>query len=675
METEDFLTYVNAEPDEWNRQSPHTTLIVACYRVERYLPAFLRSLDAQTAAHTGYELVFVIDGCPEGSEQIVRDWMTGTDYPVRIISKPNGGVASARNAGVAVARGRWISSPDPDDTLDREYLSEIETARARFEGESMFVGRIRFLDETGADQVHPLDFKYGDGAIRLVDLTREPDSIQTLGGVVFFDGLEIRRHALSARTDLPTASDADFIMQYLLATRPRFVLVRSAEYRYQRRADGSSIVKSQESNIERNVIVFGVSHRALLDRAGAECPQWLANTLLYFAYYLFRRNRSDHSPVYATPTPVLAEIAREFRENLRRIGVERIMRFRMHDMHLDIRAAWLAAAAGSLHESPVELLSSATPGQARVAIYSSESEPPSGLRALEPDSRITAIKSRSIEYLEEEWVYQHIVIVQHAKERPIVLGCDSSFVLEFGGTAMTAERLREQQGLRKPRVPRRPGHRDPRSSGTSAPLQRVGLMSRLIHALHRARFSLPLRWYRRTHSPLATAGGIVFDLDGISASARSDLERLARETGHQAPVWCARAGTPSERRRLRSSGLRVIRAGSSRHFVAMKHARVLIVGNQRRAVPFPGDVLERSWSRILVLDAELGPHAYWSLNSADADGVLARTAAQERELIVDGGRYRFTSDDVRVLALGNAPGREASDHRAARWLQDAQGRE
>ncbi|QIM19303.1 glycosyltransferase [Leucobacter coleopterorum] len=114
--------------DAWGLRAPQNTLIVACYKVERYLPDFLASLDNQTANHSEYELVFVIDGCPENSEAIVREWMQHTDYAVRLISKPNGGVASARNVGLDSARGEWISCPDPDDWL-APITSRLSRAR------------------------------------------------------------------------------------------------------------------------------------------------------------------------------------------------------------------------------------------------------------------------------------------------------------------------------------------------------------------------------------------------------------------------------------------------------------------------------------------------------------------------------------------------------------------
>ncbi|MFD5601031.1 glycosyltransferase family 2 protein [Leucobacter sp. NPDC058333] len=666
MESDETRTYVNLEPEAWDLRQPETSLIVACFRVERYLPDFLRSLDVQTAVHEGHELIFVIDGCPERSEELVREWMHQSDFPVRVIVQPNRGVAAARNAGIAAARGRWISSPDPDDVLHPDYLRDIAHSRNMYPAESMFVGRIRFVNERGTEQEHPLDFKYGSSGTRIVDLLVEPDAIQTLGGVVFFDRHEIQRHQLSVRTDLPTASDADFIMQYLIATRARYVLIPSAEYFYQRRADGSSIVKSQESNIARNVVVFGVSHRELLRRAGTQCPQWLANTLLYFAFYLFRRNRTEHSPVYSTPRPVLAEISREFRTNLQLIGSDRIMKFRLHDVPVDIRAAWLAAT-GALRSSPVELLNDRGFGIARVAVYSPEANPPMGLQLAGKLGRIVAVKTRSVEYLEEEWVFQHIVLVESREGTPIRLTCDPHFPLEFDGTALTAARLREKWGLSKPRVLRQKQGEPVRISEISRK-QRLSVgLHRVLAKLRRAKYSLPLRWYRLMKNRTAAVGAIVCDLDGIDASARPDVLRCIAGIDPNVPVWIVGSSLTRAEHRVST---RVIRPGGVRHFVVMKHTRVLITGDANRGVPFPADVLGHTWARVLVLEAELGPHSYWSLNAANVDGVLARSSIQEQVLVADRGRYRFTASEVRVVASADTPEVSSLDERASAWLQE-----
>lgn len=89
-------------------------------------------------------MIFVIDGSPEDSERIIADWIVAYDVDAKIISKPNGGLSSARNDGMDAATGVWISFPDPDDILAPDYLDHIAAAIDSDETQSVarFAGRV-----------------------------------------------------------------------------------------------------------------------------------------------------------------------------------------------------------------------------------------------------------------------------------------------------------------------------------------------------------------------------------------------------------------------------------------------------------------------------------------------------------------------------------------------------
>lgn len=75
---------------------PLISVIVPVYKVEKYLPACLDSLLAQT--YRNFELIVVNDGSPDGCWQIMQRY-AAQDARVRIFCKENGGVSSARNLG------------------------------------------------------------------------------------------------------------------------------------------------------------------------------------------------------------------------------------------------------------------------------------------------------------------------------------------------------------------------------------------------------------------------------------------------------------------------------------------------------------------------------------------------------------------------------------------------
>ena len=107
--------------------APLVSLLVPYYNMGPYLPETLRSIRAQT--FTDYEIVLVDDGSTDEASRALLDTLQAPD--LRILRKRNGGLSSARNAALRVARGRYILPLDPDDLILPTFL---EKAVAVMEG-------------------------------------------------------------------------------------------------------------------------------------------------------------------------------------------------------------------------------------------------------------------------------------------------------------------------------------------------------------------------------------------------------------------------------------------------------------------------------------------------------------------------------------------------------------
>lgn len=90
------------------------SIIVPVYKVRRYLQRCIESILQQT--YTDYELILVDDGSPDSCGAICDRFAQECDK-VKVIHKKNGGLSSARNAGLAVAQGEYITFVDGDDTV------------------------------------------------------------------------------------------------------------------------------------------------------------------------------------------------------------------------------------------------------------------------------------------------------------------------------------------------------------------------------------------------------------------------------------------------------------------------------------------------------------------------------------------------------------------------------
>ena len=90
------------------------SIIVPVYKVRRHLQSCIESILLQT--YTDFELILVDDGSPDNCGAICDRYAQECDK-VKVIHKKNGGLSSARNAGLAVAQGEYITFVDGDDTV------------------------------------------------------------------------------------------------------------------------------------------------------------------------------------------------------------------------------------------------------------------------------------------------------------------------------------------------------------------------------------------------------------------------------------------------------------------------------------------------------------------------------------------------------------------------------
>lgn len=101
---------------------PEISVIVPVYNTEKYLQRCIDSILAQT--FTDFEILLIDDGSTDGSGKICDEY-AGKDSRVRVFHKINGGVASAREAGILNAKGKYSIHVDSDDWIEEDMLEEM----------------------------------------------------------------------------------------------------------------------------------------------------------------------------------------------------------------------------------------------------------------------------------------------------------------------------------------------------------------------------------------------------------------------------------------------------------------------------------------------------------------------------------------------------------------------
>ena len=142
------------------------SVIVPIYHVEKYLPACVESICAQT--YSNIEIILVDDGSPDRCGEMC-DEFAQKDNRIRVIHKINGGLSDARNAGIEAASGEYIAFIDSDDTIDSRMLElllqTIENTKTDIscclyteypEGEKPFIHQKKYTQPEVLDSVEAL---------------------------------------------------------------------------------------------------------------------------------------------------------------------------------------------------------------------------------------------------------------------------------------------------------------------------------------------------------------------------------------------------------------------------------------------------------------------------------------------------------------------------------------
>ncbi|MGP5666680.1 bifunctional glycosyltransferase/CDP-glycerol:glycerophosphate glycerophosphotransferase [Glutamicibacter arilaitensis] len=304
-------------------RNPLVSFVVSVYGVAQYLPDFLDSLIQQSADIRRVELIFVNDGTPDNSVEIIEAWIEKNDVVAKVVSKPNGGPSSARNTGLQHVSTDWVSFPDPDDVLVPEYLETVLDTLDTKDGTStdLIVTNLQFMDDLTGEvtDTHPLRVRFKKKS-QTVELNRHPDYIHLSAATGFYRIATIRQLEIEFDSRVkPNFEDAHFTAKYLMGvTSPKVTMLREAKYCYRRRNDGSSLVQTSWQKPEKYIDLPKYGYLALLQEAKEKLvriPEWVQNVVLYDIFWYLREDDRMHSAT-ANIDP---QLAKEFHTYLEQI--------------------------------------------------------------------------------------------------------------------------------------------------------------------------------------------------------------------------------------------------------------------------------------------------------------------------------------------------------------------
>lgn len=225
------------------------SVIIPAYNVKEYLLGCVESVSAQAA--TGDEIILVDDGSTDGTSALCDEIAAG-DERIHVVHKANGGLSSARNAGIDAARGEYLLFLDGDDSLTPDALATLRQAMAS-NPEADF---IQFLyEETDGSMPYSSPSKASSEIETITDRHEMFARLITRGGVYASACTKlIKRHIFSdiRFTEGLKHEDEDFTTRLLASCRSVAYLERVLYLYYMRQG---SLIKSSFSRRDLDALI------------------------------------------------------------------------------------------------------------------------------------------------------------------------------------------------------------------------------------------------------------------------------------------------------------------------------------------------------------------------------------------------------------------------------------
>lgn len=205
-----------------NNKKPYTgdevtiSVIVPVYNASRTLEYTVGSILSPSFSKR-CELILVDDGSTDGSAEIC-DRMGDIGGRVRVVHKQNGGVSSARNAGIAAASGLYLTFVDSDDLLPADCLAMWLEAVSGGDAADLYVGGYRTVCGSCAATVPAKSCRYPEEAIgQFIDDNCSDDGsyLRPVWGKLFRKSV-IDNAGLRFETGLSYGEDLLFLSRFLL---------------------------------------------------------------------------------------------------------------------------------------------------------------------------------------------------------------------------------------------------------------------------------------------------------------------------------------------------------------------------------------------------------------------------------------------------------------------------
>lgn len=209
-----------------NLNQPKVSIIIPIYQAENTLKRCVDSVLDQ--AYQNIEIILVDDGSTDKSG-ILCDQYVSCDDRIVVIHKENGGVSSARNAGISAVTGKFLMFVDSDDEIAPDYVQTYIDEQELNECDIVIGGFIRVSENGEKSKEIPLTQGKTDLSV-WQEICRDTSMFGYIVSKLFRTDI-IKANHLKFRTDMYSQEDLDFCLSYYNYCTS-FNLISSSQYYY-----------------------------------------------------------------------------------------------------------------------------------------------------------------------------------------------------------------------------------------------------------------------------------------------------------------------------------------------------------------------------------------------------------------------------------------------------------
>ena len=234
------------------------SIITPVYNGEQYIENFTKAILKQD--YTDFEFIIVNDGSKDNTK-VICDRLKGLDNRIKVIHTENQGVSSARNTGIEIANGDYISFVDCDDKMKPSMYVDMINLLEEKAVDIILTGYFLEFNDRTEEYNYPFADRYfnmqeikDDLLMRLiVKMDKNDNYIESIYGAVWkclFKRSVIMDKNIRFNKNMKVGEDLVFLLTYLNSSKSAFVTNKKYYIYNKTTADGISVMQGYKKNLE-----------------------------------------------------------------------------------------------------------------------------------------------------------------------------------------------------------------------------------------------------------------------------------------------------------------------------------------------------------------------------------------------------------------------------------------